>query len=573
MKKINIIRMKRKKIGPALAGLLLLWTACEKDVSAGDSGPQVIVNFAIDHAGYETKEEVTRRFDSEGWKPETVVIPLGNEWYLYATLTPDAAVERPSNELRASLAEGQKVCLAAYATGNTTTPVATGNYKVVGGALKPDGAPLGVEPGTYYFAAYSYYDGTADYPATTDIDPTSDDLIWARTQKTITMDDRTVVLAMAHQFSRVRVQVDASSISDAEITALSDVAIEGGKKANLAVGTGAVTATGTAVTATFPTTGWTTTTATRLSPYRVFYPSLTKVTVGSMSIKINSAAAQTFTNLSATFTQTLAAGVNYKVMVDVRENRWAHSNIYWESTLNSGTGGLMFDKTPMSHSDYQGVYFKFGSLVGIAPTNEVDPLLYIPPVGGGNWISTHTISTDDHGLWPSAGTMPAIPYIATGASASNAAAENYLYNMGSAVFGSYTGDICSYLTGGDWRLPNAAEFGSFGADYDRVFSDGPVPNNPAGKGLLGNAGVTYRSAYGRVFFPATGERQSDNATGSVQNPGRIGWYWSGSAGYLDATMSGAMLLSFSSGFGLIGAADPNRLRGFAARCIKTLSTD
>jgi hypothetical protein len=560
--------MNRKSTAIVLLGLMFLLSACEKDVLSDGLGNKVIVNFEIDHSDYDANKEVTRSFGAKELKPETVLVPLGNELYLSATLMPDSVEVSASNELRAALAEGQRVCIAAYATGNTTTAVATGNYKVEGGALKPDGAPLGVEPGTYYFVAYSYFNGTAAYPATTNIDPTTSDLIWARTQHTISMAyaDRTVILPMAHKFSRVRVQVDASSISGAAITALGNVGIEGGKKADLAVGTGDITATGTAVTATFPATGWTTTPAVRISPYQVFYPSITKITVGSLSIKINDGTAQPFSNLSATFTQALAEATNYKIMVDVRANRWAHSNIYWDETLNSGNGGLTFDKTLTnpSHADYQGVLFKWGSLIGISPVGEsANAIVYIPNVGNGTWDGTQTMLNS--GFGGSEGILPPLGDFVNLLGSSTDMKENYLYE--NPNFNDHVGDICSYLTDGDWRLPNMDEFG-VKADYDVHATNPFSATDPSGRASMGSNGVTYHSAFGTVFFPRSGMRHPQQNF-SMQNVGGIGFYWSGSR---STTAKAIWVMQAYSAYMEMPTALVVHFN-FSVRCIKALSTD
>jgi hypothetical protein len=371
-----------------------------------------------------------------------------------------------------------------------------------------------------------------------------------------------VDINMEHVFSRVRVKVDAHEIASA-ITAISGVEIVGGKSGvSLTVKDGDLTG-GTEVTQSVTLTG--PGTVCMNDAYDFFYPSPTKVTIGSMTMTIGGTD-KTFSNLSAKFTEALAGGVNYTLVVDVRENRWAHSNIYWDETLNSGTGGLMFDKTATdSHPDYQGVFFKWGSLVGISPVGGAssgDVILYIPPVSGGNWDGTKKINSSGK---PWSGTdYPAIPYIE---SATNNQ-PSWLYNH--PDFTHYKGDICSYLTDGAWRLPNGSE-GGVSADYDRssFLSSAPNPNNPTGKGSMGAAGVLYNSAYGTTFFPASGERRASGGGSQLVAVGEGGSYWYGLM--TKASMHGDQMLFYSF------VANPGYWESTAfscsIRCIKKLPSE
>jgi hypothetical protein len=114
--------------------------------------------------------------------------------------------------------------------------------------------------------------------------------------------------------------------------------------------------------------------------------------------------------------------------------------------------------------------------------------------------------------------------------------ENYLYDLGYDI-GAYTGDICSYLTDGVWRLPNAAEFNA------------------------------SRSASGssRPIFVLHGYR-NENGQYTAGNGGREGMHWSGTPGpaidhayCLRGNISGQTFLE-----------DNIRQRGFSVRCVKII---
>jgi hypothetical protein len=563
--------MNRKSVEAAalFIGLSLFLFACEKEISAEGSGKKVDIIFAIDSGDYETGHSITRSAEIKDLKPETVVIPLDNELYMYATLIPDTIEEQDSEELRATAAfvTGQKICFAAYPVSGTI-PLATAVYRYNGTKFVPETPPLGVEPDgtTYHFVAYSYFGDPTATPSDTDIDP-SKDLVWGEANKAITDTEagRTVIIEMKHRFSRVRVRMDASWLLNAEITAISNVVIGGGKKANLTIHTGAVApVVSSDVTAALV--DWEAPTlATRLSGYKVFYSSLTKVTVGSMTIKVNGSTLPVISNRSLTFAQTLASNTNYTVVVDVRGNRWAYSNIYWD------TNKLTFDKTPTnpSHENYQGVFFRWGSLIGLSPkggetTNDINAAAaYIPNVASKTWTAK-TIGT--HGLHPVSTGWGGLPYNNT-SSSTNATTENFLYDLGDSFYSDYRGDICNYMDAA-WRMPNMAEFGINSSTYNpQTYTAGSDPDDATGKGSMNAAGVTYNSSSGITFFPASGYRGA--ASGSPFYRGSYGMYWSGSGG----TAGGeARYLDFRSN-NVTQYRDESKTFGFSVRCIKKLPTE
>jgi hypothetical protein len=544
-----------------LASLLLLLSACEKDRVGLDN--KVTVLFSTVTADYDTSDAVVR---SAGvGQPETVIVPLDDNLYLSATLRPDPVDELRSDELRASLFNNQRVRFAAY---NGTSKVGnTVNYTYNGSVLVPtSGNPLMLEADngvTYHFVAYSYYGDPTTSPAETNI-ALSKRLVWGFSDQTITTATeagRKVNINMKHKFLQVRVKVDASTIASA-IMAISGVEIVGGRNANLTVREGTLSGSTELtqdVTSTLTGTG-----ATRTSDYYLFYPSPTQVKIGSLTLTIDGED-KTYSGLSAAFTQALTGGTNYTLVVDVRESLWAYSNIYWDETLNSGAGGLTFDKVSTgSHPDYVGVHFKWGSLVGISPVGDKEnALLYIPPVNGGNWDGTKRINSEGK---PWAGVNYSdIPYMASIASPS---LVNDLYDHPN--FPDYKGDICSYLTTGAWRMPNNSELFGVETDYVHGTLTNFDPNDATGKGLLGLHGLTYYSAYGTVYLPASGDRTSD---GEMVYIGRRGVYYCGSAGAISST---------GSGLGFSELTNDSRLSfnirsivsfGYTIRCIKTLPTD
>jgi hypothetical protein len=550
--------MNRKWMEAAalIIGLPLFLLACEKDLGERGSGKKVTINFTVGNAGYGTAQQILRSVDTKGAKPETVYIPLNDDYFMAATLVPESA-----EEVRATAAfeTGQKIRFVAY---NGASEVGSAIYTWNGSKFVADDEPLGVEPDNevmYHFVAYSFFGDPLTEPDDEDIEEgisPFQDVVWGEKDQKIYDNEtsRTVPILMKHKFSRVQVKVDASGISDVEITGISNVVIGGGKKADLTVATGAVADAVPASPVTETMEDWTAPTlATRLSGDKVFYPSITSVTVGTLKIKVNNGAERTFSNRSVTFTQALAENTNYTVVVDVRADRVAWSNIYWTGSV------LTFDKTNQNHQSYQGVFFKWGSLVGISPvgTNS-DAILYIPPIGTGSWDSSH--KAGDYSFpWGWQSGYEYIPYTTTDNSTGYGSYGNYLYY--NPDFNNYRGDICNYLDNA-WRMPSWLELGGTVSSS----STGSAPNDATGKGSMGSVGSTVNMDGGVRFFPASGGRINGSSSSDV-GAGTNFTYWTGST---DAPGVANWISFYSSSSSLAGGS---RQRAFPVRCIRKLPTD
>jgi hypothetical protein len=351
--------------------------------------------------------------------------------------------------------------------------------------------------------------------------------------------------------------------------------IAGGKKADLTVRTGglaASSAAGSDVTAAM--TNWVSVDGgkARQSDCVVFYPSLTTITLAAVDLEIEGVPLP-LTNKSVTFAQALAENTSYTVVVDVRANRWAYSNVYWDDVNKR----MWFEKwaTPeaiaANSSHYQGVFFKWGSLIGLSPVggtaaaNVGDVTVYIPNVSARTWDDTKTVSSlgGYASIAPNGTNTSNVPY--------NQRYSNVPYETPN--LGSYIGDICNYIDGA-WRIPNSLDYGSDGTNgasnyISIIFSAGPsTTTDPGGKNLMGSAGVTYVSDVGTAFLPTTGHRHTLRG-GALEEVGTIGNYWSGS-GYGTNTMARHMY--FRSNDVHSDNAD-YRNNAFAIRCIRKLSTD
>jgi hypothetical protein len=215
----------------------------------------------------------------------------------------------------------------------------------------------------------------------------------------------------------------------------------------------------------------------------------------------------------------------------------AGSNIYWDA-INER---LTFDDVDVKTNEhYQGVLFKWGSLIGISPVgswNGNSTPIYAPGPGGDYIQSTAMLLLGSGSV--DAITSGSIENIASIANVTDLRTSGYLsfLNLDQANLTAFKGDVCAYLSGrpgvpaGYWRMPTSAEF------------DCPTPFNSPGDYEIvnpfnflnsGNADGThyvpngYHLTYApgkKAFFPASGYRMN---TGVISVFGYQGFYWSAS---------------------------------------------
>jgi hypothetical protein len=142
--------------------------------------------------------------------------------------------------------------------------------------------------------------------------------------------------------------------------------------------------------------------------------------------------------LTSNFSTALLAGKSYNLNVKLRAAKWAGSNIYWD------TDKLTFDEYGSTGNEgYQGVFFRFGSLVGIASMDVLerfddDSPVYTPNESGG-WTQGTVADFGSILCWD--------------VSTHGSVLSNDVYpNLG---------DICKAIKP-TYRLPKAEEFGASG---------------------------------------------------------------------------------------------------------------
>jgi hypothetical protein len=580
---------KREKVTVMLAGLALFLAACENE-APGKAGDKVAINFSVGGVAADAPRSV------DLGEPETVVVDLDDKDYYYFSATLAADEEEVRAVTTSALVAGQPVHLEAYYTTSGALAGSADYHANAAGRLvldDPD-SPLEVDPaaGPYDFAAYSNYKSTASL-SLTGIDPRTDDLIWGGVTNqpiTATESGRTVAFNLKHKFSQVRVRVSVANITGAKILEIGDVTIETQKTVDLTLKDGSlVDNTELEPLDVTPTLAKIDDVNYR-SDYYMFYPSPTKVTISSIKILVD-AVEHTFSGLSADFVTALALGERSTLVVDLQSSRFAYSNIYWDGEK------LTFDTTNKGHEGYQGLCFKWGSLVGISlaqPTAfSTSTPVYIPNYDSdtptdSDWtkVTSHSYTAAkwiDPVLNVAENDVATIPYL-DGSFQSGAYGTSNMYLMDAAqntdeMYESYRGDICQYLskTGavtGNYRMPTSSEFGATGANWMKGITS--WPNDNTALYVIGNDSGTADLIQGsmgwlkntvlHVTLPASGWRHC--TTGVLDHVGSHGSYWSGSAeGNIRSYCSQL------NGNGMNPKINPQRSYALTVRCIKKLPTE
>ena len=282
-------------------------------------------------------------------------------------------------------------------------------------------------------------------------------------------------------------------------------------------------------------------------------------------------------------------------------DKWARSNIVWDAANSRLTFAVTEGDNATIPANSQGVFFKWGSLVAVSPTDytyapakilfSINNMKYawlaIPYVGNipaeqiGKWVNDDT-SEDDFAGYDGFTNTGGPGYAISGANINK-------------------GDICRYISDqgwvqGRWRLPTAAEydellakvggyensvsnlggFGDYGAvpeggsnkygDYNYGFWQ-PLSGRWLGAGAAADAArnnsdkvAELAPGSSSVYFPAGGQRR--DIDGDMNNAGSSSYLWSGSSSSAWDTYS----LGVNTSLAYRYAA--TRTFGFPVRCVR-----
>jgi hypothetical protein len=566
-----------------ILAIVLVLGACDKELGDKKSGRDVLVQVRLVGVAEGGKDDVTRSGSVR--EMEEFLTPVGDGMLLGMRMERDEealrAVEKPLN--------GDAYFRVVAMEHGTSTFVSYGDFTIddgcVGGGLHvPDNGD------TYDFTCYSYNTNNAfsalTYKQGATI-PTSEmvnvfdgtnDLLWEKKEDVGVSDGALELdILLRRVMARVKVVVDCS-YNNWSISAIDNTvtlgAVSNTGSMRLASGETVVNDGAKAI-------SWPSLSAgmSQESTEMLVMPKNTStltVTIPKEAVtrvslsQIPSAAA------IGTFSTALVGGNSYRLHVRLRTPIWARSNIYWDATLNDGEGALTF--VPAESSDdtkqgYQGVFFKWGSLVGISPNDSED--IYKPvvqnPLSGSTWVAT----TDSWGN---------IPYmtitVGTPSQNNTTAIDPEQNNL--ATYQTLLGDICQYLStktgvvSGDYRLPISVEFGLTTSGWGE---GGTFGNTPLAKSQVNAYGTTviigesdpYNRGYvknitmGNVILPASGWRGF--SYGDLVAVGLQGVYWSGSLSPKNDTDANAHDFCFSGGSMLQPWSDL-RPHGESVRCVR-----
>jgi hypothetical protein len=547
-----------EKIGWALAACVWLTAlvACDQLSNGSENGEKVAVRFAV--GGLESWGAETVVRGASPTPVEAASVALEDDWVLKVDL-----MEDPAPATRATLGVLSAGTVIRVVATNGSSIADEENYVCqTDGSLEPESDPIMVEPGNYYMLAYSYNTPALAPPTsagtTVLVSPYNDgtvtnDLIVGRTASTVAIpgDGNIPSLTLKHLFYRVKYEINnaASGPNLEDIT----VSLTDGYDATLTKTSG--TLTHSSLTAEQPLDD---------TDHRIIYirsNTSTRYLTLRVSLKVNGVA------LTRTmyFTNSLVAGTSYILRMNVKKITWAGSNIYWEPNLHPGwasdrKGGLTFAPSgDRSKENYQGVFFRWGSLVGSDPTNT--------NIGTGitSWSSsmylytpTYNSSAEADSYWTAATGKTwndtNVPYMTYTNSQGLPYDVDFL--SGAADYANKKGDICRYLSAigavsGSYRMPTASEL-LLSSNHDQTIYQSGVPaanywtrvggsswsyvaTNSSGTGVI-PFGANHND---KTVFPAAGN--VGNNDGTIFEVGYRGRYWSSTP----ASMYTANVLFFS----------------------------
>ena len=590
-----------------LCGLTFLLSSCD-GLSGGhsSSGEMTSVRFSLNYNSSCGEVPITRGLNAGTTEPETVVIPVGDNLYMYATLKED-----PANGMRScedNLVEGSKICIVAYKDNLTTTTFTSTHTVMADGSLDPGDLEV-EEDGIYTFVAFGYNDGGLDLPFLDDnciiffSNPAFEFVCGIVPGVVVDNSFYNVHIPMKRMNSKVKVEAttylgvgDYQGFQDMGPVYITPYF----STPAMALPEGAISHPGTE--APLELADWdlvppatTTTSESQSIVPPGFFGGQIRVEFTSFTIGGTQFPKEVGDILPAAHFY-IEPNKNYTLQVRFSALEFAVSNIYWDELDEKLTfepaisdGGIMGN--PDKKQTYQGVYFKFGSLVGMSPRegnfvvgmDAVDGTdgtpLYVPDdIAARTWKKTNTATAyGADATWNS--------ILAASSGVEIARDPNNRFVMEAAQnqpdkLANWIGDICQYINNA-YRLPTAYElWGAYEGDFTNYAHYYPYANTSSGWALAGDwsaageakdcgtgcweeRGATLRGAY----FPAA-EYITGTGPTAVRTSYWEGAYWSGSM-HVDFYHSYGAYVKFS--YSLITLGDfffETDRYGLSVRCVK-----
>jgi hypothetical protein len=544
-KKMSFFRFCRRSLTALPVFFALI--SCDKLLPpTGGSGVDIPVKIrAVGIAGGAQNKTVTRAGGDSRVVGEPVIQDMGGGLIAEITLDEDVEALRDGDT---SLGDEVQFRVIAVNINNTpdyadNTVYSYADYEVdkSGNKYEPVGGYLHVITGnSYYFICISY-NSTTDLPTGPAIGQNlsstpiavsagSNDLLL---EKTVTLSDTDISAGLSfpnltQQLVKVKATINAGSGRRVEGVTTGSIGIK-----NVASSGGFNLKDGelTSISAVDPKfNGWKTIGEQTVKDSLTFFK-----TTGTPTLTIPASAVSVGGTTTGTApldlierTLSLANGKSYTLSITIIKSlKFAASNIYWNNSK------LTFEPFPSNGNPssvperyYQGVYFKWGSLIGVAAGPDdgaysTSTTLYRP--------TDTSIGTLNNRVWEATtGTAwYSIPY-RDGSTTEDNDLNTLLDN---SDFSSYKGDICNFIDN-TYRMPTGNELKDLAKIRDLTTAN---INTTKVTGIVAAAGTrafTGGSAGGYVtlsglIFPASGWRH-DNS-GKLTYVGYFGYYWSGSS--------------------------------------------
>jgi hypothetical protein len=507
--------MKKNKYSllPTVVALSLLLFACDRN----DEMPSKEIFVRIQSLGVSDggEEDVVRSASER--EIATVSTPLGGSLLLEMRMEPETSPLRVGQILPLTAGAYFRVIAVKHDDG---TYVSHGDF-IAGPGEDTQVATFHIPDNTTYdFICYSYNSTSStslpafapeegdDLTATT-LGGDMQDLLWWKQTKAVGTTDPELEITLNHVMARVKVIIDCS-YNGWKITDLDDSGITLGSVADdgpVNLLSGMVSGGGDqAIT-------WPSTLVTDADqqPSDLLY--VMAKTNSELTITIPADAVTITGNVHHTtipvatntgkITAALVGGKSYNLHVKLKTPVFAGSNIYWDNATQKLMFALADDK---SKEGYQGVFFRWGSLVGISPaqpTVDDDYFSSAVPVYVPDAVATSGWVVSSYSAWNGVGGIPYWDHDTYGDVIDNVHTDDWV------------GDICQYLNSA-YRLPAVSEFGDAVDGWENR-TDGWV----VGYGGLANFHSQNRAGYADgtadLLDDTSGKNNIDKILGSAVN--------------------------------------------------------